>query len=68
LTEFGYEFGFSSILKHGYGTGNEYIGTHPEPILKPVPNAENYFMLICYVILFDNCRFIKTTIDIEMSK
>jgi len=52
------------ILKHGYETGNGYIGTHSEPILKPVPNAENYFMLICHVILFDNCRVIKTIIDI----
>jgi len=53
LTGFGYGFGFSSISKHGYGTGNGHIGTHPEPILKPVPNAENYFIMICPVILFD---------------
>jgi len=52
-------FGFSPISKHGYGTGNGYIGTHPKLIPEPVPNAENYFMLICHVILFDNCRVIK---------
>jgi len=46
------------------GMGRVYIGTHPEPIHKPVPNTENYFMLICLVILFDNCRVIKTIIDI----
>jgi hypothetical protein len=61
---FGYEFGFSPISKHGYGMGNGYIGTHPEPIPKHVPNAENYFMLICHVSLFDNCRVIKTIINI----
>jgi len=64
LIEFGYEFGFSPISKHGYETGNRYIGTHPEPIPKPILNTEDYFMLICHVILFDNCRVIKTTIDI----
>jgi len=57
-------FGFFSISKHGYGTGNKYIGTHPKVIPKPVSNAKNYFMLICHVILFDNCRVIKITIDI----
>jgi len=41
LTEFGYEFGFSSISKHGYGTGNRGIGAHPEPIPKPVSKVEN---------------------------
>jgi len=51
LTEFGYGFGFSLILKHGYGTDNGYIGTHPKPIPKLVPNAKkNTFMLICDVI------------------
>jgi hypothetical protein len=64
LFGFGYGFGFSPISKHGYRTGNGYIGTHSEPIPKPVPNAENYFTLICHVILFDNWRVIKTTIDI----
>jgi hypothetical protein len=52
LTGFGYEFWFSPISKHGYGTGNGYIGTHLELIPKPVPNAENFFMLICLVIFF----------------
>jgi len=56
--------GFSPISKHGYGTCNEYMGIHPEPIPKLVLNAENYFMLICHVILFDNYRVIKTTIGI----
>jgi len=64
LTGFGYEFEFSPISKHGYGTGNGYIGTHPEPIPKPVPNVENYFMMIYHVILVDNCHVIKTIIDI----
>jgi len=50
LTEFGYEFEFSPISKHGYGTGNGYIGTQPEPIPKTVPNVENY--LCWYVMLF----------------
>jgi len=40
-------------------TGNGYISTHPELIPKLVLNAENYFMLICHVILFDNCRVKK---------
>ena len=57
-------FGFSPISKHGYGTCNGYIGTHPELIPKHIPNVGNYFMLIWHVILFDNCRVIKTTIDI----
>lgn len=30
LIEFGYEFGFSLISKHGYEIGNIDIGTHPE--------------------------------------
>jgi len=64
LIRFGYEVGFSAISKHGYGTGNRYIGTHTELIFKPVPDAGNYFMLTCHIILFDNCRVIKTTIDI----
>ena len=55
---------FSPISKHGYEMVNGYIGNHPEPIPKLVPNTENYFMLIYHVILFDNCRVIKTTIDI----
>ena len=67
LTGFGYEFGFSPISKHGYGMGNGYIGTNPKPILKHIPNVENYFVLVWYVILFDNCRVIKTTIDISRS-
>jgi hypothetical protein len=37
------EFEFSPILKHEYETGNGDIGTHPEPIPKPVPNVENQF-------------------------
>jgi hypothetical protein len=64
LTGFGYEFGFSPITKHGYGTGNKYLDTHPELKPKPVPNAKSHFMLIFHVILFDNCRVIKTTVDI----
>jgi len=28
-------------LKHGYETGNMYIGTHPEHISKYVVNVEN---------------------------
>jgi len=67
LTRFGYEFELSLISKHGYGTGNGYVATHPELILKPVPNVENYFVLICHVILFDNCHVIKTTFDILRS-
>jgi len=62
-TRVGYEFRFSPISKHDCGTGNGYIGTHPKLILKHVTNAENYFMLICNVILFDNCCVIST-IDI----
>jgi len=57
LTGLGY--GLSPISKHRYGTGNGYIGTHPKPIPKPVPNVKNYFMLICHVILFDNCHVNK---------
>jgi len=64
LTEFGYEFEFFPISKHGYGTGNGYIGTHLEPIPKPVSNAKNYFYVDTQCYLFDNCRVIKTTIDI----
>ena len=55
----GFEYGFSLISKHGYGTGNGYVDTHPGPIPKPVPNVKNYFILICYVILFDNCHVNK---------
>jgi len=52
LTEFGHEFGFSPISKHGYGTGSEYIDAHPELIAKPVPNVENYFYvdMSCYFV------------------
>ena len=62
MTGFGYEFGFSPISKHGYGTGKGHIDTHPEPIPKFVPNVEIYFMFICHVILFDNCRVIKLSL------
>jgi len=49
---------------NGYGTNNGYIGIHPELIPKLVSNTENYYILICHVILFDNYRVIKTTINI----
>jgi len=38
-----FEYGFFPISKHGYGTGNGDIGTHPEPTSKLVPNVENQF-------------------------
>jgi len=34
LIEFGYEFGFFPISKHGYGTGNGDICACPIPIPK----------------------------------
>jgi len=47
LTGFG--FGFSPISKHGYGTGNKVICTHPEPILVPVPNIKITFFLPLFI-------------------
>jgi len=49
LIRFGYEFEFSPISKHWYGTGNGEIGTHLELILKPVPNVENQFFTPFYL-------------------
>jgi len=42
LIGFGYEFEFSRISKHGYGTGNGDKGTH----LKLVSNVENQFIVL----------------------
>jgi len=44
LIGFRYGFGFYPILKHGYETINEVIGTYSELILKFVPNIENHFI------------------------
>ena len=46
------EFEFSPISKHGYGMSNEYIGTYPELIPKPVPNVEKLFYVDkpCYFV------------------
>jgi len=59
LTGFGHGYGFSPISKHGYGTGDRYIGTHPKPIPKPVPNVKKFFMLIYHDVLFYNCHVNK---------
>jgi hypothetical protein len=37
LTEVGFEFGFSPILKYGFGSGNGDIDTYPEPVLESAP-------------------------------
>jgi len=48
LTRFGYGYGFSPNSKHRYEKGNGDIGTHPEPIPKPVLNVENQFATLLY--------------------
>jgi hypothetical protein len=44
LTGFGYELGFSSILKYGVGAGNDDIDTHPESVPESAPHISNYVL------------------------